>query len=163
MVFYIIFYEVSCEYLERTRNDHCRISKGNTSKNVDKKYSSYSMHVIWWCFIFMWSFMKIAWKVFTRNYNCRISKANNSKMYRQELLFLCCVVWRCFIFLWSFMKYLKGFQVIERTPNDHCQISKGNNYKTIDKSYGSCVVHVIWWCFMFVWRFMKISWRVFKL
>ena len=37
---------------------------------------------------------------------------------------------------------LKGFQVIERTRNDHCQTSKGNNYKTIDNSYGSCVVHV---------------------
>ena len=38
---------------------------------------------------------------------------------------------------------LKGFQIIERTPNDHCQISKGNNYKTINKSYGSFVAHVI--------------------
>ena len=26
---------------------------------------------------------------------------------------------------------LNGFQVIEQTQNDHCQISKGNNYKTI--------------------------------
>ena len=35
--------------------------------------------------------------------------------------------------LYDFMKFheniLKGFQVIERTRNDHCQISKGNNYK----------------------------------
>ena len=38
---------------------------------------------------------------------------------------------------------LKGFQDIERTQNDHCQISKGNNYKTIDKTFGSCVVHVV--------------------
>ena len=31
---------------------------------------------------------------------------------------------------------LKGFQVIERTRNDHCEISKGNNYKTVqNKSY----------------------------
>ena len=37
---------------------------------------------------------------------------------------------------------LKGFQVIKRTGNDNCQISKGNNYKTIDKSNGSLVVHV---------------------
>ena len=28
---------------------------------------------------------------------------------------------------------LKGFQSIERTRNDQCQISKGNNYKAIDK------------------------------
>ena len=38
---------------------------------------------------------------------------------------------------------LKGFQGIERTRNDNCQISKGNSYQTIDKSYGSCVVHVV--------------------
>ena len=38
---------------------------------------------------------------------------------------------------------LKGFQVIDRTRNDHCQILKGNNYKTIDNRYGSCVVHVV--------------------
>ena len=38
---------------------------------------------------------------------------------------------------------LKGFQVIEQTGNDQSQISNGNNYKTIDKSYGSCVVHVV--------------------
>ena len=25
----------------------------------------------------------------------------------------------------------KGFQVIEQTRNDHCQISKGHNYKTV--------------------------------
>ena len=30
---------------------------------------------------------------------------------------------------------LKGFYVIEQTLNDYCQISKGNNYKTIDKSF----------------------------
>ena len=38
---------------------------------------------------------------------------------------------------------LNGFQVIERIRNDHCQISKGNNYKTVNKSYGSCVLHVV--------------------
>ena len=40
---------------------------------------------------------------------------------------------------------LKVFQVTckEQTRNDICQMSKGDNYKTIDKSYGSCAVHVI--------------------
>ena len=33
--------------------------------------------------------------------------------------------------------------ITEGTRNDGCQISKGNNYKTIDKRYGSCVVHII--------------------
>ena len=45
------------------------------------------------------------------------------------------------------MKYheniLKGFQVRERTQHDYCQMPKGNNYKTIDKSYDSSVVHVV--------------------
>ena len=26
---------------------------------------------------------------------------------------------------------LKGFQVLERTQNDHCRISNGNNYKPV--------------------------------
>ena len=38
---------------------------------------------------------------------------------------------------------LTRFQVIERTRNDHCQILRGNNYKTRDKSYSYCVVHVV--------------------
>ena len=37
--------------------------------------------------------------------------------------------------LYVFVKFheniLKGFQVIEQTRNDYCQISKGNNYKTV--------------------------------
>ena len=48
--------------------------------------------------------------------------------------------------LYFYMRFneniLKGFQVREQTQNDHCQISKGNNYKTIDKNYDSCVLHV---------------------
>ena len=38
---------------------------------------------------------------------------------------------------------LNGFQIIERTQNNHSLNSKGNNYKTTDKRYGSCVVHVV--------------------
>ena len=55
------------------------------------------------------------------------------KMYRQELRFLSCA--HCLIMLYIAMKChensLKGFQVIEWTRNDHCQISKGNNYKIV--------------------------------
>ena len=52
---------------------------------------------------------------------------------RQELLFLCPA--RHLMMLYISMKFhenilKKGFQVIEQTLNDHCQISKGNNYKT---------------------------------
>ena len=56
-----------------------------------------------------------------------------TKLYRQELWCLCSA---CHLMMLYFsMKFheniLKGFQVIERTQNDHCQISKGNNYKTV--------------------------------
>ena len=51
------------------------------------------------------------------------------------------------IMLYNSMKFheniLKGFQVIERTQSNHFQISKGNNYKTIGNSYGSCNVHIV--------------------
>ena len=30
---------------------------------MDKSYRSYVLHVIWWCFIFQWSFMKISFKL----------------------------------------------------------------------------------------------------
>ena len=60
-------------------------------------------------------------------------------MYIQELQFLCSAY--CLMMLYISLKFheniLKGFQVIEGTWNDHCQISKGNNYKTVDKSYSS--------------------------
>ena len=73
-------------------------------------------------------------------------KKITQKMYRQELQILCCAH-RLMMFYIS-MKFheniFKGFQVIEQIRNYHCQISKGKNYKTIDKSYGSCVVHVVY-------------------
>ena len=58
---------------------------------------------------------------------------------------------------------VNGFQAVERIWNYLCRISKGDNSKKcIDKSYCSCVLHVIWSCFIFLWNFMKISWAVFK-
>ena len=44
-------------------------------------------------------------------------------------------------------KILNSFQVIEWTQNDHSQISKGNNSKNVDKSYGFL------WC---AWRLMML-------
>ena len=153
------------QVIEWTQNDHCQTSKRNNSKNIDKSYGSYDVHVVWWCFICLWSFMKIFWTVFTQNYLVEFQREITTKMYRQELRFLCCA--HRLMMLHISMKFheniLKGFQVIERTWNDHCQISKEKNYKTKDKSYRSCVVHVIWWCFMFQRSSMKISWQVFKL
>ena len=58
---------------------------------------------------------------------------------------------------------LNGFQLIEQKQN-YCQTSKGNNSKTyINKSYTSCGLHIIWWCFIFLLSFMKISWKAFYL
>ena len=54
-------------------------------------------------------------------------------MYRQELLFLYSA--SRLMMLYIFMKFheniLNGFQVIEQTQNCHCQVSKGNNSKTV--------------------------------
>ena len=54
-----------------------------------------------------------------------------SKMYRQEMKFLCSAP--CLMMLYISTKFheniLNGIQVIERTQNCHCQISKGNNFK----------------------------------
>ena len=64
------------------------------------------------------------------------------KLYRQELRFVCSA--RRPMILYTSMKFheniLKSFQVIERTRNDHCQISKGNYYKTVQTRVTVCVV-----------------------
>ena len=57
------------------------------------------------------------------------------------------------------MKFHKNILKIECTRNDHCQISKGNNYKTIDKSYGfSCCAH----CLMMRYVSMKFHENILK-
>ena len=33
----------------------------------------------------------------------------------------------------------------------------------INKSYGFCILHVVIWCLIFVWNFMKIPWKALKL
>ena len=59
----------------------------------------------------------------------KLQRGTTSKMYRQELWFL----WSAcrLMMLYTSIKFneniVNGFQVIERTQNDHCQISKGNN------------------------------------
>ena len=77
-------------YMEWTRYDHCQISKGNNSKNRDKSYYSCGVHVVWWCFIFLWSFMIISWMVFTLITIVKFQRGITPKIYRQELQFLCC-------------------------------------------------------------------------
>ena len=87
----------SFQIIERTRNDHCRISKGNNYKTVDE----------------LWFFCSA----------CRLMMLYVSMKFHENIL--------------------KGFQVIERTRNDQCQISKGKNYKTVYMRYGSRVLHVV--------------------
>ena len=61
----------------------------------------------------------------------KFQRGITTKLYRQKLRFLCSTRRRMMFYI--SMKFhdniLKGFQVIERTRNDHCQILKGNNYK----------------------------------
>ena len=54
-------------------------------------------------------------------------------MYRQELWFLqyACRPMMLYTSMKCHENTLKGFQVIERTQNDHCQTSKGNNSKNV--------------------------------
>ena len=58
----------------------------------------------------------------------KFQRGISRKRYRQELWFLCSA--RHLMMHYISTKFheniLKGFQVIERTRNDHCQISEGN-------------------------------------
>ena len=81
--------------------------------------------------------MILSWTIVieqTRNDQCQFSKGNNSKkMYRQELRFLWSA--RCLMMLYISIKFheniLEGFEIIEQTGNDSCQISKGNNSQNV--------------------------------
>ena len=95
----------------------------------------------------------------------KFQRGTTTKPYRQELQFLCsaCRPMMLYISVKFHDNILDGFEVTERTQNYHSLISKWNNSKTVQKSYVSCVVHIVWWCFIFLWSFMQISWTVFKL
>ena len=63
----------------------------------------------------------------------KFQRGISRNLYRQELWFLCSA--RRVMMHYFSTKFheniLKGFQVIERTRNDHCQISEGNIQKTV--------------------------------
>ena len=63
----------------------------------------------------------------------KVQRGITTKLYRQELRFLCsaCPLMMLYISMKFHESILKCFQVIKWTQNDHCQISKGNNYKTV--------------------------------
>ena len=61
----------------------------------------------------------------------KFQRGITSKMYRQEFRFLwsACHLMMFYNSLKFHENTLNGFQFIERTGNDHCQISKWNNSK----------------------------------
>ena len=63
----------------------------------------------------------------------KFQRGITTKLHRQELQFLysACRLLMLYIAIKFHENILKGFQVIEQTRNDHCQISKANNYKTV--------------------------------
>ena len=80
--------------------------------------------------------MTISWTVFKLQSEHKITivefqRENNSKNEYTRVTVLCRAC--CLMMLYISMKFhehnLKGFQVMERTQNYHCWISKGNNSK----------------------------------
>ena len=69
----------------------------------------------------------------TKNYNCRISKGEKLQkcIEIRGIVFLCSA--RRLMMFYISMKFheniLNGFQIIEKTQNYHCRISKGNKSK----------------------------------
>ena len=93
---------------------------------------------VWWCLIVLWSYMILLLMIFKLQSGHKITivkfqRGITPKMYRQVLGFLWSAC--CLMMLYISMKFheniLNGFQVFERTRNDHWQISKGNNSKNV--------------------------------
>ena len=59
------------------------------------------------------------------------------------------------------LKLQSGHNFVLETATHYVQ--RGKTKKYINKSYGSCILHVVIWCLIFVWSFMKISWKALKL
>ena len=61
---------------------------------------------------------------------------------------------------------LNGFKVIERTLFCHrtayYKFQRDELKKYIVNSYGSCTLHVIFWCLIFIGSFMNISFNSFE-
>ena len=97
-----------------------------TDWRTDKSYGSCCLHIVWWCFIFLWSFMKTSWMVFKFRVDAKWPLSN----FKGE-----CTAVRHLMMLYISMKFhdtiLNDFLVIEQTQNHHCQISKGNNSKNV--------------------------------
>ena len=81
----------------------------------------------------------------------------------------CIIPWKMLVELWFLIftkflwKYFKGFQSFWADTLSKLKFFKGNNSIKCKWSYGSCSLHIAWWCFIFLPSSMKISLRVSKL
>ena len=124
--------------IERTRNYHCRNFKGNNSKmyRQELQFLTFALRLMmrYISMKFHENILNGFWVLERiQSYHCRISKEDNSKsVWTRVTVFLCCA--RCLMSYIS-MKFheniLNGFRIIERTRNNRCGISNGNNFKTI--------------------------------
>ena len=83
------------------------------------------------------------------------------------------IVFWSFKFVWSFIKISETFLNLQSRHQYMIQMaifniynvlcSKGHYSKGRLTSYGSCVLHIVSWCFTFVWNFTKWSQTVFNL
>ena len=100
-----------------------KFSQVENSVKYKWSYGSCSLHIAWWCFIFLPKSMKISQR-FQSNWAVTISKGNNSvKTYRWSVG--CCslhMVWWWFILVLSFMK-----NILNSISHWVDTISKGNN------------------------------------
>ena len=92
-----------------------------------------------------------------------VQRSVTPKLGKQKLWFLfsTCSLMVLFICATFHKNIPKGFQVTEQTQvfdGDHCfQCLMGDN-----QSYGSCALHIISWCIIFLSKVIKISLNSFQ-
>ena len=138
--------------------------RGLLQKSKGKNYSSCFLHVVWWCFKFLWNFMKISWTnigVIERTTNYHVQFQNSRTIYRQELQFVCSA--RRLMMLYISIKFheniLNGFQVKEWTRIYHCRISKGNYSNNV---YTKVTVGIFCMSSDDSLCFCEVSWKYLK-
>ena len=102
---------------------------------------------------------------------CSKGKNSKSRQTRVTVHAFCTSTHRSLNLCEVSSKYLKRFPTYIADTNtwqkwvffQYLRCSKGCNSKGRLTSYGSCILHVVSWCFKFVWDFMKISQMVFNL
>ena len=127
------------QVIEQTRNYHCQDLKGKNYRTVKTivtviVFCTSSDNAIY--------FYKVSWQYLDRLSSYRVDTKFTSLYFQRGITQNCtyksyafCGLHDCLIMLYISVKFhentFKGFQAIERTRNDHCQISKRNNYKTL--------------------------------